>query len=337
MKIWHPEIFQGNLRKKRYFEGWYFKIVDKTEKHAVAIIPGIALSPSHPHAFIQVLSSHNPTAHYFSFPTNAFTAAKNSFLVTIGDSSFSLAHLQLNVGSDSQKITANLSFSGAHGWPVRLFAPGAMGWYRFVPYMECYHGVLSFDHTIHGLLTLDGESIDMTGGRGYIEKDWGASMPAAWIWMQTNHFAEKGVSLFGSVAKIPWIGSFFTGFIFGFYHQGQIYQFTTYSGARITHLEVTETFINLRLEDRVYTLDIEAKRENGVDLPAPQLGVMTSKVNESLHSEIDVRLNNKKTGASLYTGVGRNAGLEFVGNTAEMLAGLRQTVIPKRSEGSRSA
>jgi hypothetical protein len=35
-------------------------------------------------------------------------------------------------------------------------------------------------------------------------------------------------------------------------------------------------------------------------------------------------LNNKKTGASLYTGVGRNAGLEFVGNTAEMLAGLRR-------------
>ncbi|MBN1313677.1 MAG: hypothetical protein JXB30_19900 [Anaerolineae bacterium] len=324
MKIWRPEIFQGNLRKKHYFEGWYFKFVDKTEKHAVAIIPGIALSPSHSHAFTQVLSSHHSTAHYFSFPIDAFTTAKNTFLINIADSSFSLDGLQLNVGSGPKKITANLSFSGIQGWPVRLFAPGAMGWYRFVPYLECYHGVLSFDHTIQGLLTLNGESIDMTGGRGYIEKDWGTSMPAAWIWMQTNHFDDKGVSLFGSVAKIPWLGSFFTGFIFGLYHQGRIYQFTTYSGARITRLHVTETLINLQLEDRLYTLAIEAKREIGVDLPAPRLGAMTSKVNESLRSEIGIQLGNKKTGASIYTGVGRNAGLEFVGNTAEMLAGLRQ-------------
>jgi hypothetical protein len=324
VKIWHPEVFQGSLRKKHYFEGWYFKMVDKTEKYAVAIIPGIALSPSHAHAFIQVLSSHDATAHYFSFSTNAFAAARDKFLVTIDDSSFSLEHLRLNIGSGSQKVMADLSFSGIQGWPVRLLSPGAMGWYRFVPCMECYHGVLSFDHTIDGHLTLNGESIDMTGGRGYIEKDWGASMPAAWIWMQTNHFPEKDVSLFGSVAKIPWLGSFFTGFIFGLYHQGQVYQFTTYTGARITHLEVTETLINLRLEDRVHTLAIEAKREKGVDLPAPQLGAMTSKVNESLRSEIRVQLRDKKTGVSLYQGVGRNAGLEFVGDTAEMLAGLRR-------------
>ena len=38
MKVWQPEIFQGNLNKKNYFEGWYFKIVDASEKHAFAII-----------------------------------------------------------------------------------------------------------------------------------------------------------------------------------------------------------------------------------------------------------------------------------------------------------
>ena len=37
MKIWHPEIFQGSLRKKRYFEGWYFKLVDATETYALAV------------------------------------------------------------------------------------------------------------------------------------------------------------------------------------------------------------------------------------------------------------------------------------------------------------
>ncbi|WP_243392439.1 MULTISPECIES: tocopherol cyclase family protein [unclassified Mesotoga] len=30
--------------------------------------------------------------------------------------------------------------------------------------------------------------IDLTGGKGYIEKDWGRSLPDAWIWMQSNNF-----------------------------------------------------------------------------------------------------------------------------------------------------
>ena len=86
---------------------------------------------------------------------------------------------------------------------------------------------------------------------------------------------------------------------------------------------MTEKFISLSLEDRLYTLKIEAKREKGTYLPAPKLGQMTSKVNESLRSEISVLLSNKCTGTIIYEGTGRNAGLEFVGDTAEMIAGLK--------------
>jgi succinate dehydrogenase/fumarate reductase flavoprotein subunit len=61
---------------------------------------------------------------------------------------------------------------------LRVYLPGlsssftgTMGWYAFVPAMECYHGVLSFDHLLEGGLELNGQYIDYTGGRGYIEKD----------------------------------------------------------------------------------------------------------------------------------------------------------------------
>ncbi len=27
MRLFHPEVFQGSLSQKRYFEGWYFKHV----------------------------------------------------------------------------------------------------------------------------------------------------------------------------------------------------------------------------------------------------------------------------------------------------------------------
>ncbi|MFL2599427.1 MAG: hypothetical protein ACJ0P1_02550 [Flavobacteriaceae bacterium] len=30
-------------RSKRFFEGWYYKIVSKNQKHAFAFIPGVAM------------------------------------------------------------------------------------------------------------------------------------------------------------------------------------------------------------------------------------------------------------------------------------------------------
>lgn len=323
MKIWRPEIFQGHLRKKRYFEGWYFKMVDATERYALAVIPGIALSEGSSHAFVQVLASHAATARYFSFPASAFAAQDSPFHIQVSQSTFSLGGLRLALADRADDITADVRFDNIIGWPVRPLSPGAMGWYRFVPRMECYHGVLSFDNTVSGHITINGEKIDMNGGRGYIEKDWGASMPSAWIWMQSNHFEQPGVSLFASIANIPWLGSSFTGYIVGLYLNGVVHRFATYTGARITRLLVDEARIGVTLEDKLLRLEIDATREKGADLAAPQLGQMTSKVNESLRSVLGVALTDKTTGKTLFAGNGRNAGLEFVGNITTMLAGLK--------------
>ena len=115
-------------------------------------------------------------------------------------------------------------------------------------------------------------------------------MPSSWIWMQTNHFDRVGISLSGSIAKIPWLGNYFTGYIFGFLYDKKLYEFTTYLGAKVTGLDVTDDSIRIRLENKVYRLDINADRPEGVELPAPRLGEMTAKVNESLRSSINVTL-----------------------------------------------
>lgn len=52
-KTFNPEIFQGKYKKKNYFEGWYYKIVDKDEKNSFAFIPGIAFDKKgNSHSFI---------------------------------------------------------------------------------------------------------------------------------------------------------------------------------------------------------------------------------------------------------------------------------------------
>ena len=81
----------------------------------------------------------------------------------------------VDIRDGNHRIKGALDFRGITPWPVTPLSPGAMGWYAFVPGMECYHGVVSFGHSIEGKLELDGETVDYTGGKGYTEKDWGRS------------------------------------------------------------------------------------------------------------------------------------------------------------------
>ncbi|MEI7818771.1 MAG: tocopherol cyclase family protein [bacterium] len=325
--LWRPEAFQGKGKTNNYFEGWYFKSVSADEKTAIAVIPGISLSKdaTKSHAFIMVVDARRHKLSYTEYPLSEFSSDETVFNIKIGQNSFSLNHMHLDIQDGKKHIKADLKFSTIIPWPVTRFSPGTMGWYAFVPLMECYHATVSFDHRISGQFQIVSKKIDFTGGKGYLEKDWGRSMPSSWIWMQTNHFDEDGVSLFGSVAKVPWLGNSFTGYIFGVLHRSQLYKFTTYTGAKITKLTVDENHIVVHIQDKQHILEITADRAEGIDLPAPKLGEMTAKVNESLKSKIQIELYKKtKTGRiEIFSGQGRNAGLEFVGDIKELLKGFK--------------
>jgi len=324
--VWRPEVFQGSLRKTGYFEGWYFKHVSRDETAACAVIPGVSLPRDRrkAHAFVQFYDARGGTSSYVRYPLSDFRADRNTFGLEIGRNRFSMNRVQLDIDQDGESIRAELDYRTIHPWPVTWLSPGAMGWYAFVPGMECYHGVLSFNHTIEGYCEKDGVHTDFTGGKGYIEKDWGTSMPSSWIWMQSNHFDEPEASFFGSIAKIPWFGRYFTGYLFGFYFRGEVHRFTTYTGAGIRHLKVDEDLITLEVEDRKLRMEISGKREEGACLKTPRAGGMTGRINETLNSSISLRLSGKRGGETLYSGVGRRAGLEYAGDVRELISGLAQ-------------
>ena len=76
--FFNPEQFQGWGKKKKYFEGWYFKVVNADESKAFAFIPGIAMDEAgKQQAFIQVLDGKKKTAVYHNFPA---TGLKSSAL-----------------------------------------------------------------------------------------------------------------------------------------------------------------------------------------------------------------------------------------------------------------
>ncbi|MGL4648203.1 MAG: tocopherol cyclase family protein, partial [Caldilineaceae bacterium] len=192
-------------------------------------------------------------------------------------------------------------------------------------------GVLSFDHALTGQLIVDGSPVDFHGGRGYIEKDWGQAFPQAWIWMQSNHFGAPGTCLTASVARIPWMGSAFRGFIVGLWHDGQLFRFATYTGATIETLQVSEQAVHwvLRGGERLrgmrhpLRLEIVARRstERTELLHAPYRTAMLQRVLESLTATVEVRLSDESHGRSrvLFEGTGACAGLELGGDLSQIL------------------
>ena len=187
LRLFKPEVFQGNLNKKRYFEGWYFKQVSRDLNKVYAFIPGISLTGNEKHAFIQIINGITGETHYIKYPIDDFKYDKNNFRVKIGGSSFTREYIDLEIDTEELKVSGKLNFVDTVKYPGTILSPGVMGWYTFVPLMECYHGVVSIDHSIIGHLLINQNKIDFSGGKGYIEKDWGRSFPECWIWVQSTN------------------------------------------------------------------------------------------------------------------------------------------------------
>lgn len=311
---WYPDEYHGWGLKRRYFEGWYFKLVSPDERYAFAFIPGISMAEDGTaHAFVQVMDGKACRARYHRFQTDAFIPHAHRFEVDVGDNRFSRDLLRLAL----PEIHGTLHFRNLTPWPKMLGAPGIMGWYSFVPFMECNHGIVSMNHTVEGRLTIEGTDIDFTGGKGYIEKDWGRSFPRGYVWMQSNHFDNSDrASLVASVAHIPWLRSHFIGFISGFWIEGHLFKFATYTGAS-KHLELHEHALTLIYKDRQRELRIYAAQGANTALISPIQGEMTGKINESLQANLHVEL--LENGRRIFEGKGRNAGLEVAGEVEVLL------------------
>ncbi|MBL0068354.1 MAG: hypothetical protein IPP39_07650 [Chitinophagaceae bacterium] len=136
--FFNPEQFQGWGRTKRYFEGWYFKVVNAAEDRAFAIIPGIAMDEAgKKQAFIQVLDGKKKTAAFHKFDAALFKPKAGIFELNIGNNFFSEHKIIL----DLPDLKGTLKFSGNIPWPQTLL-------------FSRHHGTLCLC-TFHGMLSRD--------------------------------------------------------------------------------------------------------------------------------------------------------------------------------------
>jgi hypothetical protein len=307
---------------KNYFEGWYFKFSSVEQEKAISFIPGISLSQGDSHCFVQYIfvtkdknREKEIKSGYVRYPIEEFKVFESPFKLKIGGNIFTESSVYVSIAKrdyddeEGLEIEANLKLDRLHPIEMKITSPNIMGVFAYLPKMECYHGIVSMNHKINGILKVGNEVTEFQNGKGYIEKDWGTSFPTKYIWLQCNNFNNAETSIFCSVANIPFLGFSFQGYICNLLIDGKEYRYATYNNSNLKVESVTREKIVLFLENSISKLRIEAYSKNTGKLSAPKLGKMEDVVKEELSGEIKIHFFNKK-GAEIYEDFGYMAGIE---------------------------
>ncbi|MCI6376995.1 MAG: hypothetical protein MR842_04420 [Clostridiales bacterium] len=265
-------------RSGPYFEGWYLKLQTKAGK-ALALIPALHVdSAGRRGASLQVVSSN--ASWWLEYPAADFSASREPFRIHLGPNRFAAQGISLRVQRPGCSLYGALRFG-----PFLPLQSDIMGPFRFLSGMECRHGVISMAHPLEGALTLNGETLEFSGGTGYIETDRGASFPSGYLWTQCAWHEGRPASLMLSVATIPLSKLRFTGCICAVLYRGQEYRLATYRGVRVEEWSRHGAVIR----QGKYRLEAEAPGEGGQALRAPVAGAMRRTIHENLATEMRYR------------------------------------------------
>ncbi len=114
-----------------------------------------------------------------------------------------------------------------------------------------------------------------------------------------------------SVAKIPWLGRFFMGFISFLYLNGRFYLFSTYNKSKITEISHDNSSISFTLKSSDAVLKVKAVKNRFGELRAPASGHMSRRIKESVDSTVELSLFDNK-GKLIYHDTGKRTGLEVI-------------------------
>ena len=309
-------LFQGNLNKKNYFEGWYYKQVSTDGKTAISFIPGISLHASDPHCFVQYIIvdetlENGISTGYVRFPVESFVWNDEPFAVKIEDNFFSESLVSVHLESATDTISGNLKLGPLTPIESTVLSPTIMGPFAYIPKMECYHGVTSMNHYLDGSLEINGRIVAFSNGKGYIEKDWGTKFPKNYVWLQSNHFEEPDTSLFFSMAYIPFYVRDFLGFISNIQVNGKEYRFATYNNSKIKLSLPYDDTVLVTMENSKAKVKIFGKADQMGNLQAPVLSGMDKTIKEGVSGTIELELWDKENNTH-YQGLGSMAGIEIV-------------------------
>lgn len=301
------KFFQGENKTHPFFEGWYFK--HQIGNNVYAFIPGYSIAENGEKSpFIQVISHEHSEIFYFD--SAQLFIEKEHLFIKIGENIFSEKGIALSLTNDNLSIHGTIDYGDFTPIHRSYYAPSIMGPFSYFAFMECYHGILSMKHSLQGELVWNDQPIDFDHGIGYVEKDWGSSFPATYVWAQCNQFETSDARFFFSAAEIPFLGGRFLGIIAVLQIQSEEYRFATYYGAKILSIVQEKDDLVITIKQQQLKLTLAVLQKDGHPLMAPHKGLMNRVIREKASTEIYVTL--QKNNETLLEQKGITAGFEEV-------------------------
>lgn len=279
------------MEQTQFFEGWYFK--HQWEGHTLAVIPARHRSGGRETASLQIITES--AAQWQEVPAEMFRVEREPLRIRAGESMFSLEGCRLECVFQGRPLRGELRYG-----PAACLRGDIMGPFRFVPWMQCRHSVVSMGHTVEGTLRWGEEELAVTRGSGYVEGDLGRSFPRRYVW---THCAFPGGSLMLSAADVPLAGGF-TGAV-GFVRlHGRTLRLATYLGLRLLGAGPE----GMQIRQGRWQLAVELLEGRPLALRAPVDGAMNRTIRES--AACTVRYYLTRDGACVLDLTSTQAGFE---------------------------
>lgn len=279
-----------------------------------SFIPGLSAAPDgRQTAFLQVISPE--WSRFFRYPAESFRVERHPLRVRVGDSVFGEAGAAVSILQDGMRISGEIAYSAFQPILKSLYCPTVMGPFSYLWFLECSHDVVSMSHSLKGELNVNGETLDLTGGTGYLERDAGKSFPRAWVWYQSNCFSRPGDGVMLAAARVP-IGPWaFNGLLGVCRAGGREYRLATYFGGGLERVQRKGNIVCISARQGERRLEIRVRAGASRELKAPLLGDMSRAIREYPCCDSAVRLTEGKK--VLLEDRGACAGLEQVGGLDE--------------------
>ena len=248
-----------------YFCGWYFKC--QSDQQTLAVIPAIHKSKKGKSCSVQLITNEGTWRIFL--PYTHFRKQIGEFDISVGKNYFGEKGISLCLNTEGCSAIGSVRFGKFSSIRYDIMGP-----FRYLPFMECRHSILSMKHSVMGELCVNGVKYRFQDGIGYIEGDRGYSFPKEYAWTQCSF--ENG-SLMLSIADIL-LGPFhFNGVICIIQWQGREYRLATYLGAKAVKIEKGEIVVR----QRDMTLSVKLLERSAQPLLAPINGSMNRTIHES--------------------------------------------------------
>lgn len=301
-------------KTKNHFENWYFRLVDINREQIIGILVGTIEGEQETQAFIQVMREGAEDSICMSYPLESAKHMENG--MEIDGNIFTTERIQLDLQEEKFALKGEVLFGHHKDLKQSFWKPGLMGPFKYLPFQESYHEVVSLQNTLTGSLTLNDKYLSFNEGKGYIEKDWGKSFPKVWLWAQCNHFKKYDMAIMIGVARLPLFLEYYTSFAIPILRDDKLEIFSNYNGGHIAKLYRYKGYVHLIITQKNKILDFKIYGNDEISCVISKSTHMIRDVYACDNAKIEIKM--MEDNEVVFEDIGYCCDLEMGGNTSKL-------------------